>query len=90
MLVSLSLAALSTSVAAQLPHLPLTDYPGFRNPTARIEAVIDRGLIQELIIRCGGGTAIISYSKVERLYCGPSNRCHTRLPVVAERACGGK
>ena len=87
MLQALSLAALATSAQ---PHLPLTDYPAFRRPAARVEAVVDRGLIQELIIKCDGGTAIVSYSKVERLYCGPDARCHARLPVIVARTCGSR
>ena len=85
MLTSLTLALLATvSNSAS----GLTDYPVFRRPNARIEAVIDRGPIQELIVKCGSGTAILSYSKVEKLFCDPKLACHRNLGVVVARTCG--
>ena len=85
MLISLTLALLATGAGGAAG---LTDYPAFVRPEARIEAVIDRGPIQELIVKCGGGTAILSFSKVERLYCDPKLRCHKNLGVVVARTCG--
>lgn len=67
----------------------LTDYPVFLRPTARVEAIVDRGPIQELIIKCGSGTAIISYSKVDRKFCTPLLKCDPSLRVVLARTCGG-
>ena len=66
----------------------LTDYPGFRQPRARVEAIIDRGTIQEIVIKCGGGTAIISYSKIERAFCTPKLHCSKRLSDVIAETCG--
>ena len=85
MLTSLTLALLATGATGASG---LTDYPAFIQPNARVEAVIDRGHIQELIVKCGAGTAILSYSKVERLYCDPHLRCHPNLGVVVKRTCG--
>ncbi len=69
----------------------LTDYPAFLRPTAKVEAIVDRGLIQELIVKCGAdGTAIISYSKVDRKFCTPQLKCDTSLRVVLARTCGGR
>ena len=46
-----------------------TTHPG-AVPTGRaVEAVVDRGVIMEMIVRCRNGTAIISFSKIERRYC---------------------
>ena len=56
-------------------------------PTARIEAAVDKGLIVEMIVRCPDGTGIITYSKVEHLYCSPQHECDSRLAVVAARTC---
>lgn len=67
---------------------PFTDYPGFLNPDAVVEAHIDRGPIVELVVKCGAHTAIISYSKIERLYCTPQLACGPRLRGVIARTCG--
>ena len=88
MLITLTLALLASSASGPSGASGLTDYPVFRRPAARIEAVIDRGPIQELIVKCGGGTAILSYSKVEKLYCDPKLRCHRNLGVVVAQTCG--
>ena len=90
MLTTFSLALLSTGALATSAsaRLPLTDYPAVVNPSARVEAVIERGLTQELIVKCDGGVTIVSYSKVEKLYCGPNARCHARLAVILARTCG--
>ncbi len=74
-----------------------TAYPGFGDRgiatprkaerDARVEATTDKGPIVELIIRCPQGTAIISYSKLERLYCGPKSTCNRQIGYVADHAC---
>ena len=65
----------------------LTDYPRAAVGTAVVEAVVDRGPIQELIVRCPAGKAILSYSKVERLFCGRGAGCGRDLPTVVQRVC---
>ncbi len=60
------------TLAASTATGVFSDYPGFLNPDSEVEAVVDRGPILELIVKCGDGTAILSYSKVERLYCTPN------------------
>ena len=71
-------------------------YPGFgdRAPTVprpasnpRVEATIDKGPIVELIVRCQSGTTIISFSKLEWLYCGPKAACARDLSAVVARSC---
>lgn len=64
-----------------------TQYPGFLNPKARIEAILDRGTISELIVKCGDGAGIISYSKVERLYCTPHQGCTPNFKTALARMC---
>jgi hypothetical protein len=76
-----------------------TAYPGFGDrgiatprkaeQSGRVEATIDRGPIVELIVRCQSGTAIISYSKVERLFCSPKHSCNRQIGRVMTEACGG-
>jgi hypothetical protein len=54
----------------------------------RVEAAIDRGPIVEIIVRCSPGTAILSYSKVERLYCTPKHQCDRSMAITTARSCG--
>lgn len=63
------------------------EYPAFVKPGARVEAIVDRGLIKELIVRCPQGTGILSYSKVERTYCTPDWRCAPGLDRAIARLC---
>ncbi len=89
MLFSLSLGlALATGVTGTGGASGLTDYPAFRQPGAQVEAIIDRGPIQELIIKCGDGTAIISFSKVEGRFCTPRLHCDPSLRKIVARTCG--
>jgi hypothetical protein len=53
----------------------------------RVEAATDRGPIIEIIVRCPAGVAILSYSKVERLYCSPSHVCHRSMAETIARSC---
>ncbi|HRD76003.1 MAG TPA: hypothetical protein PK264_08690 [Hyphomicrobiaceae bacterium] len=64
-----------------------SDYPVFVNPKAKIEAVLDRGPIQELIVKCPRGTAIIAYSKIERLFCPAKGGCTKSVDEAIGRAC---
>ena len=53
-----------------------------------VEAAVDKGLIVELIVRCEKGTAILSYSKIENVYCGPLGGCIAKANVAVAKACG--
>ncbi len=53
----------------------------------RLEAAIDKGPIYELIISCDEGSAILSYSKVERLFCTAYRGCTTNSAKAMARAC---
>lgn len=77
------LAALATASAGII-----TLYSGVNAPDARVEAITDRGPILEMIVRCRQGSAIISYSKMERLYCDPQLRCNADKDLVIRRTCG--
>ncbi len=63
-----------------------TLYPGFLEPFRNVEAIVDRGLILEVVIRCDAtATGILSFSKPERLYCSSKNRCYRELaPAMAD------
>ena len=84
-------------VAASVLSASFTSYPalgdrGFVKPRTieiapRVEMTTDRGPIVEIVVRCPSGTAIISYSKVERLYCSPKHKCDKALASVVARSC---
>ncbi len=64
-----------------------TIYPGSNSGTPGVEAITDRGPILEMIVRCPVGTAIITYSKMEGLYCQPSMKCGRDMATVIRRSC---
>lgn len=64
-----------------------SDYPVFLKKDGPVEAYTDRGPIIELIVRCPVGTGIMSYSKIERLYCSSKHNCSTGLSVAVEDTC---
>lgn len=64
-----------------------TIYPGSNNPSPRIEAITDRGPLLEMIVRCPRGTAIMTYSKIEHLYCSPKHACFRSQSQTIADAC---
>lgn len=66
---------------------PFTNYPPVRTAPPRIEAVTDRGPLLEMIVRCPTGTAIITYSKIERVFCGAKGGCSADRHDVIGRVC---
>ena len=70
---------LATLTAATASSFSL--YPGFRDRDALVEMTTDKGLIVEVVLRCerkANGqvkAGIMTYSKIERLYCSSKNRC---------------
>lgn len=77
----------TTFVAAAVLAGHFTHYAPPSNALPRVEAVTDRGPMLELIVRCPSGTAIMSYSKLERVYCGPKAGCVTERTAAMRRAC---
>ncbi|MFN0218623.1 MAG: hypothetical protein ACKVP4_07405 [Hyphomicrobium sp.] len=65
-----------------------TDYPVFLKRGVVVEAWTDRGPILELIIRCPVGTGIISYSKIENIYCSSKHGCFPRMQSAVSETCG--
>ena len=71
-----------------------SQYPGFTDPDALVEMTTDKGLIIEVVLRCSRkpngkiSSGIMTYSKVEKLFCSSKNRCF-RDPVRAfDDTCG--
>lgn len=81
-----------TLLAAGLTAYPVYGDSGLVNrqiaSVPHVEASVDRGPISELIVRCQSGTAIISYSKIEKLFCAPDQTCDRDLRQIARHACG--
>jgi hypothetical protein len=76
------------TLAASTATGVFTDYPGFLDPNSEIEAIVDRGPISELIVKCGPGTAILSYSKIEDLYCTPNGSgCFKSFDAAMSNTC---
>jgi len=74
--------------------LSITTYPAFGDRVSppqvtnpRVEAQIDKGLIVELIVNCRPGTAIITYSKAEQLYCTPKRDCLRTISAALAQSC---
>lgn len=68
-------------------------YPGFNHPSNIIEMITDKGLVQEIVLRCGRkpngqiSAGIMSYSKIERLYCSSRNNCYTNAKKAVSETC---
>ena len=65
-----------------------TDYPAFLKRGGLIEAYTDRGPIVEVIIRCPVGTGIMSYSKIEDVWCSSKLKCFTEMKTAVSDTCG--
>lgn len=89
---------MSSFVAANLIVAGFVTYPSFGDtgitiPRAaesnpRIEMTTDKGPIVEMLVRCPRGVSIISYSKIERVYCTPKLDCRRDLAAVVAKSCG--
>ncbi len=68
-------------------------YPGLNHPEKMIEMTTDKGLILEIVLRCGRkangqiSPGIMSYSKIERLYCSSRNNCYTSAKKAVNETC---
>lgn len=83
--------------AVLLAASTFTSYPAFGDGPlrpqplkpnhARVEVISDKGLIVEMIVACPKGVAIVTFSKVERLYCAPDGACGRDLGDAVQRSC---
>ncbi len=87
----MSLIAIGLSIATSTA--PYVQYPSFNArpivnaDRARVEAITDLGPVQELVVKCATGTAIVSYSKIDKMFCGAGNQCNVSLPVMVRKVC---
>ena len=68
-------------------------YPGFRDRDAIVEMTTDKGLIVEIVLRCrrtssGVVAGIVTYSKLEGLFCSSRMRCTPSARKAARETCG--
>ena len=87
-------------IAAFLLTLPTTAiagnfnlYPGFLDRDAFVEMTSDKGLIVEIVLRCERKgnrvkAGIMTYSKVEGLYCSSKMLCTRDAEKAADDTCG--
>lgn len=88
----------TTATEALLIAAAFTTYPaaGDRRPVlpraaaepARIEAVTDKGLVLEMVVKCRNGAAIVTFSKAEGLYCGAKAGCQRSITPLLKYVCG--
>lgn len=83
---AITLLAASPMAAATPPAAPsIVD----QTPVHGVVAIVDRGLVSEVIVRCAKGeSAIVSFSKTEKVFCAPNGGCSDALRPIAARACG--
>ena len=87
----MSIIAIGLAIATST--IPFVEYPSLNArprvgaDRVRVEAVTDLGPVQELIVKCSSGTAIVSYSKIDKMFCGAGNQCSISLPVMVRKVC---
>jgi len=64
-----------------------TTYPAFIPPGATVEALTDKQLIVEMIVKCPDVAGIMTYSKVEQLYCTPDYTCYASQATAIQHMC---
>lgn len=89
---------MNTFLAANVIAAGFATYPsygdrGITTPRAaaahpRIEMTLDKGPIVEMVVRCPRGVSVISYSKIERVFCTPQIVCNSNLATVIAKSCG--
>lgn len=68
-------------------------YPGFVDPDAIVEMTTDKGLIVEVVLRCDRRAdgeiiaGIMTYSKIEKLFCSSKHRCFRDAVEAYEDTC---
>ncbi|MEE9375147.1 MAG: hypothetical protein V3V04_02300 [Rhizobiaceae bacterium] len=68
-------------------------YPGFNDRNAFVEMTTDKGLIVEIVLRCKREgnkvtAGIMTYSKIDRMFCSSKMRCTKDAVKAADDTCG--
>ena len=77
------LISILTALSANI----FTIYPGFIEPSSRVQVATDKGLMIELVIACKPGEGIMSFSKIERKFCVPDATCYRRFSRAYSHLC---
>ncbi len=94
LLIAATLAATAFTSTNFANAADFRQYPGFKDKDSFVEMTNDMGLIVEITLRCGKRAngkvkaGIMTYSKVERLYCSSQNRCYRDALKAADQTCG--
>lgn len=86
-----ALALIAPLSAASASNFTL--YPGFVDPDAIVEMTTDKGLVVEVVLRCDRKpngqivAGIMTYSKIEKLYCSSKHRCFRDAAAAYEDTC---
>ncbi|MEE9314366.1 MAG: hypothetical protein V3V02_06935 [Rhizobiaceae bacterium] len=83
--------SLVTCNAAEASNFSL--YPGFNDRDAFVEMTTDKGLIVEIVLRCKRKgnkvtAGIMTYSKIDRMFCSSKMRCTRDAVKAADDTCG--
>jgi hypothetical protein len=62
-------------------------FPGLSNEASRISAIIDRGLVAELVVKCDEGEGIVAASLAEQTFCAPNFTCYEDLGEAISATC---
>ena len=71
-----------------------TEYPGLDDPKAVVEVVTDKGLTVEMVLRCNRNvdgqplSGIMTYSKIDKMFCSSRHQCFDTLEPAARDTCG--
>jgi len=81
------------ATTAPLQAANFTLYPGFTDPNAFVEMTTDKGLIIEIVLRCSRKNGkvkagIMTYSKMDRMFCSSKMRCSRSADKAADDTCG--
>lgn len=85
------LAATPISNSALASNFSL--YPGFQDKNSFVEMTTDKGLVIEIVLRCDRENGkvipgIMTYSKVEKLFCSSKMMCTKDADLAADDTCG--
>lgn len=81
-----TLATLVLAASAATTNI-YSDYPGLLHPRSMVQAYLDKGPIVEIVVRCPVGSGILSYSKLEKLYCSSKHDCFRSLESATHDTC---
>ncbi|MEL6751841.1 MAG: hypothetical protein AAFO70_07150, partial [Pseudomonadota bacterium] len=90
----LFIAALAITIATPTLAGDFRLYPGFKDKNAIIEMTTDKGPIVEIVLRCDRRpngqirSGIMTYSKLEGLFCDSNLRCFRSPARAFQRTCG--